>query len=203
MDAAIRTVADPTRRAILDFAQERAAEITVDETADAVDIHRSVAFDHLELLADAGLLSRGERRGSRGRPARTYRYQGALIQFSYPQRQDLLLATILSAALAQPGALRSVRAAARRTGVQLVGPARGLHGALRALDSLGGRYEWSPDAIHACNCVFQGACLAHPSVCSVHAALIEGILVGAKVGSKVTPAGADGTGGCWYRTAGR
>ena len=200
MDLALRAIADPTRRAIFDHAQRHSPTgVTVEQAAAAARIHRSVAFDHLEMLADAGLLSRGERAGRRGRPARTYVHSGSALQLSYPARQHLLLATVLASAfLGRPGELRAARSAARKAGRELGSRARGASSAIRALSSLGGRYLLKGEELHARNCIFREACTGNPAVCTVHAAIIEGALDSAGVTAGVSPTGADGAGGCRY-----
>jgi predicted ArsR family transcriptional regulator len=197
----LRVLSDPTRRAILDLARERgAADLTVDEASTAMEVHRSVAFDHLEMLAGVGLLQRGRRGGRRGRPARTYRYVGHALQLSYPQRQHQLLATILAVALdGPPEDSQRVRDCARQYGEGLTGGKVGVGSAVRGLSSLGGRYQLRGNDLHARNCIFREACSSNPAVCTVHASIIEGAFFGAGASAAARAAGADGTGGCWYR----
>src|SRR2546430_9962183 len=99
MTELIRALADPTRRRILTSVQGRPEAVTVDEVAAAQGVHRTVAFEHLELLARLGLLVRDSRAGFRGRPARTYRFAGEAAEVSYPPRQHRLLAGLLAAAI--------------------------------------------------------------------------------------------------------
>ena len=63
----LQALADSTRRQILTSLQARREAVTVDEVAAAQGIHRTVAFEHLELLARLGLLVRDSRAGFRGR----------------------------------------------------------------------------------------------------------------------------------------
>jgi predicted ArsR family transcriptional regulator len=206
MELLVRALSEPTRRSILDFLHDHAnQEVTVDELVKVEHVHRSVAFDHLEMLADAGLIERGQREGPRGRPARTYAYRGTSIEFSYPQRQHQLLATILSKAMRGQGAkgVRAARLAGRRAGMQLASGGRGTAGAARTLATLGGEYEVSRHSIHAGNCVFLEACAAGDMACVVHAGIIEGALESAGVIRIVKPFGGDGEGGCWYRLEAR
>ena len=198
----MRTLSEPTRRSILDFLHSHInEEVTVDELVQVERIHRSVAFDHLEMLADAGLIERGRREGPRGRPARTYAYRGAAVEFSYPTRQHQLLATVLSKAMRGQGAkgVRAARLAGRRAGIQIASSGRGIAAAARSLSTLGGEYEVSRESIHARNCVFREACAAGDIACAVHAGIIEGALEAAGVIRIVKPGGGDGEGGCWYR----
>jgi predicted ArsR family transcriptional regulator len=197
----LRVLSDPTRRAILELARERgAADVTVDEASTAMEVHRSVAFDHLEMLAGVGLLERGRRDGRRGRPAHTYRYAGHALQFSYPQRQHQLLATILAGALSgRPEDSERVRDNARQYGQRLTAGKVGVRSAVRALSSLGGRYQLRGNDLHARNCIFWEACCSNAAVCTVHASIIEGAFFGAGASATASAAGADDTGGCWYR----
>jgi len=177
----------------------------VDELVKVERIHRSVAFDHLELLADAGLIERGQREGPRGRPARTYAYRGAAAEFSYPARQHQLLATVLSKAVKGQGAsgLRAARLAGRRAGIQLASGGRGIAAAARALSTLGGEYELTRSSLYSRNCVFREACAVGEIACAVHAGMIEGVLEAAGVKRIVKPVGMDGAGGCCYRLEAR
>src|ERR1700736_5611815 len=100
MTELIRAPADSTRRRILTSLQARPEAVTVDEGAAAQGIHRTVAFEHLELLARLGRLARVSRGGFRGRPARTYRFPGEAAEVSSPPRQHRLLAGLLAEAIA-------------------------------------------------------------------------------------------------------
>ena len=198
----MRALSDSTRRSILDFLHSHASEeVTVDELVKVERIHRSVVFDHLEMLADAGLVKRGQREGPRGRPARTYTYLGTAVELSYPPRQHQLLATVLSKAVLGQGAngLQAARVAGRHAGMRLASGGRGIAGAARSLSTLGGEYEVSRQSIHARNCMFLEACAAGDIACAVQAGIIEGALEKAGVMRIVKPAGGDGEGGCWYR----
>lgn len=199
----LSALTEPRRRAILSaFAMRPAAELTVDDVAAEQHLHRSVAFTHLERLADASLLVRGSQAGRRGRPARTYRYAGHAAEASLPARQHRLLAGILGAALDSQGASGAATAheQARLQGLAL---ARGLGSgpaAVEALAGIGGDYRFSPSVVAARNCVFREACQsAQEVVCGAHAGLIEGVLEAAGAESRVAPAGSDGSGGCRYR----
>lgn len=201
MDLIPRVLSDPTRRTILDLVRERGTPaVTVDQVAAAVEVHRTVAFEHLEMLAEAGLLERGILGGRRGRPARTYRFAGRAVQFGYPPRQHQLLASVLVEALAaHPRQTESVQRVARGVGFELASGKRGAGGAVRALSSLGGRYQLRGDTLHARNCIFRETCAEHDLVCRIHSAVIAGALEAAGSNRLVIPGGADGTGGCWYR----
>jgi len=202
----VRALSEPTRRSILEFLHSHVnEELTVDELVKVERIHRSVAFDHLEILADAGLIERSRREGPRGRPARTYAYRGAAAEFSYPARQHQLLATVLSKAVKGQGArgIRAARLAGRRAGIGLASGGRGFAAAARTLTTLGGEYELTRNSLHSRNCVFREACAAGEIACAVHAGIIEGVLEAAGVKRIVKPVGRDGEGGCRYRVEAR
>lgn len=205
MEELLRAISEPTRRGIFSYFQIRPdADLTVDEVATAHRIHRTVAFEHLEMLARAGLLVRGSRPGSRGRPARTYRFGGAAVEVSHPPRQNLVLATLLAIALA--GWDGAGRGAAKRAG-EAYGRSIAVGGrseaeAIASLEPLGARYELTGDHIHAHNCVFREACESErPVICGVQAGILEGALAAAGTPRGVVPEGPDGTGGCTFRIA--
>jgi len=199
----LSVLAEPRRRAILKtFAERPAAALTVDDIAAEQHLHRSVAFTHLERLADAALLVRGSRPGRRGRPARTYQYAGQAMEASQPVRQHRLLAQVLGTALDAEGAHGAAAAheEGRRHGRALAGGAGSVPDALEALALLGGEYQLHGSVVEAHNCVFREACACAPEiVCGAQAGIIEGALEVAGVLARVVPAGPDESGGCRYR----
>jgi predicted ArsR family transcriptional regulator len=190
----LRALADSTRRRILTSLQARPEAVTVDEVAEAQGVHRTVAFEHLELLARLGLLVRGSRSGFPGRPARTYRFAGEAAEVSYPPRQHRLLAGLLAEAIAG------------KTEPKRLGEAYGRHLALGTrseseaiarLEPLGADYQVGGNHIQARNCIFQEACVwAREVVCGVQAGLLQGALAAAGSNRDVVPQGPDGGGGC-------
>jgi predicted ArsR family transcriptional regulator len=195
----LRAVTDPTRRRILSYIEIRDEAVTVDEVAAAHGLHRTVAFDHLELLAELGLLARRDRPGSRGRPARTYRLSGYAVEASYPPRQYRLLASLLAAAgMSKTAARRAGEGHGRR----LAGGTTSDAEAIGRLEPLGARYELHPGGIRARNCVFAEACAeARAVVCELQAGLLLGALAAAGSERAVIAQGPDGRGGCEYRVA--
>src|SRR5262249_41950373 len=109
--ASLRAVADPTRRRILEgFHRRPDRELTVDDVAGEQRVHRTVAFDHLELLVNLGLLATGTRRtGWRGKPARTYRLAAGAVEVSVPERRYRLLGTVLANTVARFRAVAGAR----------------------------------------------------------------------------------------------
>jgi predicted ArsR family transcriptional regulator len=192
----LQALADPTRRRILTSLQRRAEAVTVDEVSAAHGIHRSVAFEHLELLARLGLLVRDSRTGLRGRPARTYRAVGEAAEVSYPPRQHRLLAGLLAGAIAS--GIEPMRAG-EGYGRLLAAGSTSEADAIGRLEALGARYEMTGSRIQASNCVFREACdSAREVVCGVQAGLLKGALAAAGVDRDVTPRGPDAGGGCGF-----
>jgi predicted ArsR family transcriptional regulator len=192
----LRALADATRRQILTSLQARREAVTVDEVAAMQGIHRTVAFEHLELLARLGLLVRGSRAGFRGRPARTYRFGGEAAEVSYPPRQHRLLAGLLAEAIAGGTEPKRVGEAAGR---QLVLGSRTESEAIACLEPLGADYELNGSLIKARNCVFAEACVsARGVVCGVQAGLLQGALAAAGLIRDVVPMGPDRGGGCSF-----
>jgi predicted ArsR family transcriptional regulator len=194
MTELIRALADPTRRRILTSVQARPEAVTVDEVAEAQGIHRTVAFEHLELLARLGLLVRGSRSGFPGRPARTYHFAGEAAEVSYPPRQHRLLAGLLAEAIV--GGIEP-RQLGEACGRQLASRARSESDAIARLQPLGADYQVVGNQIQARNCIFQEACAsAREVVCGVQAGLLQGALAAADSNRDVVPQGPDGGGGC-------
>jgi predicted ArsR family transcriptional regulator len=192
----LRALADPTRRRILSSLQARPEAVTVDGVAAAHGIHRTVAFDHLELLARLGLLVRDSRAGFRGRPARTYRFAGEAAEVSYPPRQHRLLAGLLAGAIASGTEPKRMGEAYGRC---LAVDSRSKIEAMARLEALGGQYELTGNQIQARNCVFREACdSAREVVCGVQAGILQGALAAAGSNRDVAPQGPDASGGCSF-----
>jgi TusA-related sulfurtransferase/DNA-binding transcriptional ArsR family regulator len=69
-----RALGSPTRAGIYDHLRQVDGAVTVRDVADTFDLHPNVARTHLGVLADAGLLTVGQRKHpGGGRPARVYR----------------------------------------------------------------------------------------------------------------------------------
>jgi len=199
----LRAISDSTRRQILSNLQRHPDEDrSVDEIAEQQGIHRTVAFEHLEMLAEVRLVTRGARRGGRGRPARTYRHAGVAAEVSYPPRQHRLLASLLATGLGRSGK-RGIAIATdegRRVGAELAAGSGGDAEALTLLGQVGASYELSGDQVIAHDCIFREACLcASQVVCGAHAGLIEGALAACGRRHTVRPLGPDDTGGCGFQ----
>lgn len=202
LDQLLAAVQNPTRRAILVALLADRRAHTVDDVALIVKVHRTVAFDHLERLADAGLLVKDRRRGRQGKPAALYRAAGSALTAAVPQRQFAQLARLLAEGL---GTLRErghtvARDAGRRYGESLGRRSAGsVVDALAPLQALGGEYELGEGRIIARNCVFLEACRSGSDVvCGLQAGLIEGALRAGGISASVEPAGPIAEGGCSY-----
>ncbi len=202
VERALVGLRDATRRRILaSFYAVPEREQTVDEVAHAASIHRTVAFQHLELLASAGLLATGSRRGRRGKPAKTYRLAAGPLEPSFPSRRFGELATLFGAALVRArGGVEAALTLGRAYGRRLAAGRRGAASALDALGSaFGARYALEDDTVLASPCVFREPCeAARPAVCGIHAAILEGALVAGGVECSASPLGPR-AGGCGYR----
>ena len=203
MDRFLKAFGDPTRRQIFNFFQDgRGSAVTVDEIAAAHGIHRTVAFEHLELLARLEFLIRGTRPGPRGRPALTYRVAGVAAEVSNPPRQHRLLAALLAGVLARwnGAGIADAKLAGDAYGRELAAGSSTDAQALASLATLHARYEATGDQIYARNCIFREACNSAPKVvCGLQAGILEGALGTASPHRIVVAEGPDDIGGCAYR----
>jgi predicted ArsR family transcriptional regulator len=202
LDQLLSAVQNPTRRAILVALLADRRPVSVDDVALMLEVHRTVAFGHLEHLADSGLLVKELRRGRRGKPAALYTAVGGALTAAVPQRQFAQLAQLLAEGL---GTLRGrgqavAREAGRRYGESLGGPpAADVVQALAPLQALGGEYEVDGGQITARNCIFLEACRSGSDVvCGLQAGLIEGALKAGGITAGVQPGGPVSGGGCTY-----
>jgi predicted ArsR family transcriptional regulator len=202
LDRLVAAAANSTRRAILLALLADRRAYTIDEAAEIAGVHRTIAFGHLERLADLGLLMRSRRRGRRGKPASLYSAAGSSLVASVPQRQFERLATLLAASMngfAKPGRA-AARLAGRTYGESFTAArATSVTSALGPLQALGGAYELEGERIVARNCIFREACSAAPAlVCGLHAGIIEGVLHSAGFAADVEATGPMQLGGCGY-----
>ena len=202
VDGLAAAIQDPTRRRILLALVHDGRARTIDEVAEVVGVHRTVAFGHLERLVALGHLEKRRRRGRRGKPASLYSIRTPLLSLSYPPRQFRVLAGLLGGGLAELGARgRSVaRDRGRRFGAGLArGPTRTIVAALRPLDQAGMDYTVDGDDVTTIGCVFREACDdARDVVCTLHAGVLEGALGAAGIDAHVEPRGPVLTSGCHF-----
>jgi predicted ArsR family transcriptional regulator len=201
MERALGALRDFTRRDILlRFYAERKPR-SVEEVARAADIHRSVAFDHLERLVGLGYLEVERRRGFPGKPAKIYRLTAGPVQISHPMRRyDVVAEALVGFLEGTADGKRAIVAAGRSLGRTLArARATSLPAALEPLIEMGADYEVGPDGHVECtNCLFAEACRRAPSICLFHAGIIAGLTARDQQDGEVEPLGFRGSGGCAY-----
>jgi predicted ArsR family transcriptional regulator len=199
----VTALQDPTRRRILLSLVRDGGPRTIDDLAGLVGVHRTVAFTHLERLADLGYLEKSQRRGRLGKPASLYSAKLGVLSLTYPARQFVALASILAAGVHSLGDAAPV--AAKAAGVRFGEDAgrqgaRSVAEALTPLDALGGDYRVEGERILAGNCIFREACdQAREVICAAQAGILEGALCAAGIEATVVPEGPLPTRGCAYR----
>ncbi|MGC8473735.1 MAG: hypothetical protein ACP5PW_04920 [Candidatus Dormibacteria bacterium] len=192
---------DATRKRILFSFYSDPRPRTVDQVVSMAGVHRSVAYAHLERLVGLGYLATGLRRGSRGRPAKTYRLAPEPPSAEPPAHGLLTTLRMLSEAIGELGARG--RAAARGSAVRLgrsLAPAGSSPGSwLEPLAELGDRLRLEPPGqVVVERCAFRDACAAEPAlVPTLHAGLIEGVLERSPLRGRVTPSRCQ-AGGCVF-----
>jgi predicted ArsR family transcriptional regulator len=199
----VTALQDPTRRRILLSLVGDGGPRTIDDLAELVGVHRTVAFTHLERLADLGYLEKSQRRGRLGKPASLYSARPGVLSFTYPARQFVALASILAAGVTSLGdaAPGVAKAAGLRFGEDAARQgARSVVEAIAPLDSLGADYRVEGERILAGNCIFLEACdQAREVICAAQAGILEGALHAAGIAGTVLPEGPLPTRGCAYR----
>ena len=199
----VTALQDPTRRRILLSLVRHGGPRTIDDLAGLVGVHRTVAFTHLERLADLGYLEKSQRRGRLGKPASLYSAKLGVLSLTYPARQFVALASILAAGVNSLGdtAPGVAKAAGLRFGEDAGRQgARSVAEALTPLDALGADYRVEGERILAGNCIFLEACdQAREVICAAHAGILEGALCAAGIEATVVPEGPLPTRGCAYR----
>ncbi|HSS94947.1 MAG TPA: hypothetical protein VLR46_13295 [Candidatus Dormibacteraeota bacterium] len=202
MERALGALRDFTRRDILlRFYADRKVR-SVDEVAKAANVHRSVAFEHLERLVSLGYLQSERRRGLPGKPAKIYRLTAGPVQISHPMRRYDVLAEALARsfqALGDGGRL-AIREAGRVYGAGIAHPgARSISTAIEPLAEMGGEYEVGPGGSLECgNCLFAEVCRRAPIICSFHAGLLEGLIERSMDHAAVESMGQRAPDGCAY-----
>ena len=204
MERALGALRDFTRRDILlRFYADRKPR-SVEQVAREANVHRSVAFEHLERLVALGYLDSERRRGFPGKPAKIYRLTAGPVQISHPMRRYDVLAEALAKEFQRLGdsGTNAIRQAGRALGVTLARPqARSVSAALEPLIEMGGEYEFGPaGAIDCGNCLFAEVCRRTPVICSFHAGLLEGLLEQTPAAAAVEALGHRGPNGCAYVT---
>ena len=202
MERALGALRDFTRRDILlRFYADRKTR-SVEQVAREANVHRSVAFDHLERLVALGYLDSERRRGFPGKPAKIYRLTAGPVQISHPMRRYDVLAEALANEFQRMGdsGANAIRQAGHALGATLAPTeARSVTAALEPLTEMGGEYEIGPKgAIECGNCLFAEACRRTPVICSFHAGLLEALLERTPVAATVEALGHRDPYGCAY-----
>jgi predicted ArsR family transcriptional regulator len=97
-------LADPTRYHIYEYITKKHKEVSVQEIADAFNIHPNVARLHLTKLEDVRMIvSETQKTGKGGRPSRLYRLSDEVIHLHFPFRDYQLLAKIAIQAMMKLG----------------------------------------------------------------------------------------------------
>ncbi|QPA30061.1 helix-turn-helix transcriptional regulator [Thermaerobacillus caldiproteolyticus] len=97
-------LADSTRYHIYEYITKKHKEVSVQEIAEAFNIHPNVARLHLAKLEDVNMLvSETQKTGKGGRPSRLYRLSNDVIQLHFPFRDYQLLSKMAIQALMKLG----------------------------------------------------------------------------------------------------
>jgi predicted ArsR family transcriptional regulator len=205
LERLVAALQDSTRRRILLALVHDGRPHTIDEVSELVDVHRTVAFTHLERLAGLGYVEKSQRRGRLGKPASLYAARVDMVSITYPARHFVTLATILASSLSAlgDGAPAATKAAGARFAEHMALPAAGsVAAALLPLQWFGAGYRVDGDRIVAANCIFHEACdQARAAVCGAQAGILEGALHAAGIEVTVEPEGPLATRGCGYVVA--
>jgi predicted ArsR family transcriptional regulator len=197
---ALQLLAEPTRRALFQACRQAAAPSTREELAAAVGISRRLAAFHLDLLADADLLTvdyarpAGRTGPGAGRPAKRYRAADVDLEVSVPPRRYDVAARVMARGLALTNeqgtdALETTFKVAHEEG-ERIGQLRRTPGrksvaatteaAMEVLTDLG--YEpnrGSDRCVELCNCPFDSAVdVATDVVCGLNQRFVSGVLDG-------------------------
>ncbi|WP_432126554.1 helix-turn-helix transcriptional regulator [Streptomyces sp. bgisy082] len=204
---AIAALQDPVRRRLYEYVAAQGREVGRNEAAEAAGVARTLAAHHLDRLTEAGLLESGSRRltgrsgPGAGRPAKVYTRARGERSVSLPARDYRTAAELLAEAAEEAGLDAGLRAAARRRGEALRGPAAPCGALEEAMEVLAARgYEphletaestestentgaaegaAGADArvVRMRNCPFHAVAESFPPlVCGMNLALLEGLL---------------------------
>lgn len=193
LDWVTDALSDRTRRAIYMWVKHQRTQVSVNEVAEAFDMHRNAVKFHLDKLLDAGLLAadfkriNGRQGPGAGRPSKLYAATDVEVSFSIPERRYELLAQLLLRALTSGDPIASVGYQFGRTlaqeSIAADGEADLLESAQDILAGLGFEpsVERDPDGrvwITTENCPFGGVALEAPNqeVCQLDHAIIRGII---------------------------
>ena len=186
--AAVASIADPQRRALLEFVSRQGGPVGRDEAAAALGIARGTAAFHLDRLVDAGLLDTefqrrtGKSGPGAGRPAKLYRRSAGEVVVSVPERHYDLAAELLSRAVEESDVTGDpIRPTLERISTEIGRELGAAAGSMdEALHTLG--YEPIDDGlggVSLSNCPFHRVARNHTAtICGANAALLQGVAEG-------------------------
>jgi predicted ArsR family transcriptional regulator len=205
--ALVQLLAEPTRRRVFDAVRTAHRPLTRDDVAGATGVSRRLAAFHLDLLAEAGLLTvdyarpPGRSGPGAGRPAKRYAARSGDVAVSVPgRRYDLagrLLARAGDAGADDTRAEAERLAAAEGERIGVLRRRRGRLGVRATIDAVGETltdlgYEPQRDGdacLRLTNCPFDALVDVAPSVmCGMNHALVGGVLRGLQGHRSVTAA---------------
>lgn len=190
-------LSDPTRFSIYQYVSKQHRDVTVQEIADAFEIHANVARLHLTKLEDVNMLSsQTKKTGKGGRPSRFYQLSDEVISLQFPYRDYQKLSEIAIDALLDLGEIgeKALVEAGRKFGYQL--SRTYLHGIGKNVDNLENEEKLAHIKIVALqqglnpeidyqkekhevnfrvyNCTFKELVPDRAPICRMHQALING-----------------------------
>lgn len=192
----ITAFSDPDLRELLLLARGRAAELTADDAAEALGVHRNVARARLDRLAEAGLLDVShERRTGRsgpgaGRPAKVYRVAPETTAVEFPPRRFTSLVGRLLEELPERGRTQALRRVGEDFGRELADAARlkpaatvrgGLERMCAAVRSLGfqasvAEIDGDTAVLRTPTCPLRPLVLEHPEAAEIDRGMWAGLV---------------------------
>ena len=185
---AVASIADPQRRALLEFVARQPEPVGRDEAAGALGMARGTAAFHLDRLVEAGLLvTEFQRRNGRtgpgaGRPAKLYSAASGEISVSVPERHYDIAAELLSRAVEESDRTgRPIRPTLEHVATEL---GRALGSASDSMTEVLQRLGYEPvddgaDGLLLTNCPFHRVAQNHTStICGANRALLQGAAEG-------------------------
>ncbi|MFB9309967.1 putative ArsR family transcriptional regulator [Agromyces hippuratus] len=185
---AVASIADPQRRALLEFVARQPEPVGRDEAARALGMARGTAAFHLDRLVEAGwLVTEFQRRNGRtgpgaGRPAKLYSAASGEVSVSVPERHYDIAAELLSRAVEESDRTgRPIRPTLERVATDL---GRALGSASDSMTEVLQRLGYEPvddgaDGLLLTNCPFHRVAQNHTAtICGANRALLQGATEG-------------------------
>ena len=205
----VNLLAEPTRRRVYEAMRAADAPLTRDDVAASTGVSRRLSAFHLDVLAEAGLLTvtyarpPGRSGPGAGRPAKRYAAAPIELDVSVPARRYDIAARILARAMVDPtpgaAADRAIAIARdegerigelRRSGSRRLSVSDTLETTERVLTDLGYEPRCDGDGcVRLRNCPFDAVVDVAPQlVCGVNDAFVSGMLSGIRGHRSVTAA---------------